>query len=132
MKLYEILRSVEFDALIDDLIYLDGEAQWNLMDMRTAFDILRSMEPAPDMNSSIHVEWVRRHREEFVDAFGCDGDLWERNLGKEVVVEADVDDTPSRLAARLLWHLTFYGFRPDELNYRSDEPQNAYSKRALI
>lgn len=131
MKLFELLRSVEFDALVDDLIYLDGEAKGSLMHFRMAFDILRGMKPEPDVDGSIHVEWVRNGGEEYIHAAHCEGDLWERNLGKEVVVDDDVDDSLTRLAARLLWHLTFYGFRPDEPSYRSEEPENAFSGRAL-
>ncbi|HUN14779.1 MAG TPA: hypothetical protein PKZ47_07100 [Alistipes sp.] len=40
---------------------------------------------------------------------------WPLNLGKEIVLDEGVELSDAEIAARCLFHITFYGFTPEKV-----------------
>ena len=47
--------------------------------------------------------------------YNCEGDLWECNVAKEVVVANDCNISKEEVLAKILWSCTFYGYTPQTL-----------------
>ena len=114
MKLKELLETVEFEDMIEPLVSFDPKAGECLDAYKEAFDILRHTE-AKETDRVISVEWVELSSgERYIKPRHCEGDWWDRNLGKEIVVAENVNISMEDVAARILWSLTFYGFNLKE------------------
>src|SRR5574344_1957510 len=94
MKLKELLLSTDFDMLIPAL---KKEGYLGIRQYREAYDILCHLIPADESeikNPKIRVEWVKpvegyEDEEPYINVYNCEGDLWECNVAKEVVVAND-------------------------------------------
>ena len=94
MKLKELLLSTDFDALIPAL---KKEGSLVIRQYREAYDILCHLTPVDNSdieNHKIEVEWhtpdeAFEDEESYIDVYNCEGDLWECNVAKEVVVADD-------------------------------------------
>lgn len=69
--------------------------------------------------------------ERYLHASNCEGEIWSSCLAKEVVLEANV--TELRALARILWHITFWGFTPEGevFNDYEKSPMNEYERKAF-
>lgn len=120
MKLKELLLSTDFDALIPAL---KKEGYLSIRQYREAYDILCHLTPADDSeirNKKIHVQWVKtdegfENEEPYINVYDCEGDLWECNVAKEVVVDDDCRLSKEEVIAKILWSCTFYGYTPQTL-----------------
>ena len=137
MILKDLLLKYEFDALVLDLIAIDEQVKNNLFGFKEAFDTLRRMTPEGDGKEQIIVsERVETDEdgletERYLHASNCEGEIWSSCLAKEVVLEADV--TELRALARILWHITFWGFTPEgeAFNDYEKSPMNEYERKAF-
>lgn len=120
MRLKELLLSTDFDALIPTL---KKEGYLAIRQYREAYDILCHLTPADDSeikNPKIHVEWVKpmegyEDEEPYINVYNWEGDLWEHNVAKEVVVDDECKLTKEEVIAKILWSCTFYGYTPQTL-----------------
>ena len=137
MILKDLLLKYEFDALVPDLIAIDEQVKNNLFGFKEAFDTLRRMTPEGDGREQIIVsERVETDEdgletERYQHASNCEGEIWSSCLAKEVVLEADVMEL--RALARILWHITFWGFTPEgeAFNDYEKSPMNEYERKAF-
>ena len=117
MKLKELLLSTDFDMLIPAL---KKEGYLGIRQYREAYDILCHLTPADESeikNPQIHVEWVKpvegyEDEEPHINVYNCEGDLWESNVAKEVIVDDACRLTKEEVIAKILWSCTFYGYTP--------------------
>lgn len=117
MKLKELLLSTDFDALIPAL---KKEGSLVIRQYREAYDILCHLTPVDNSdieNHKIEVEWhtpdeAFEDEESYIDVYNCEGDLWECNVAKEVVVADDCNLSKEEVLAKILWSCTFYGYTP--------------------
>ena len=117
MKLKELLLSTDFDALIPAL---KKEGYLAIRQYREAYDILCHLTPADESeikNPQIRVEWVKplegyEDEEPYINVYNCEGDLWESNVAKEVIVDDACRLTKEEVIAKILWSCTFYGYTP--------------------
>ena len=86
---------------------------------KTHYDMLRLLEPRDGegdektvtvSNAELNYDFEEPH----LDAYSIEGSYWEVALSKEIIVEPDVQATWAEIAARLLWHTSFYGFTPEQ------------------
>ena len=135
MKLHELLERTPFDAIAPHIVRIFPEQTSQLPHYKEAYDILRHTSPA-QTNEQIIVRWCRVDEEygeePYISVGNCEGDFWESNLGKEVVVAEDVKLSNEELAAHVMWSITFYGFAPNECSYGDGGyPLNRYEEKAL-
>ena len=117
MKLKELLLSTDFDMLIPAL---KKEGYLGIRQYREAYDILCHLIPADESeikDPQIRVEWVKpvegyEDEEPYINVYNCEGDLWECNVAKEVVVADDCNISKEEVLAKILWSCTFYGYTP--------------------
>lgn len=117
MRLKELLLSTDFNALVP---YLLKEGDLAIRQYREAYDILCHITPADDSkirNHKIEVEWHTpdegfEDEEPYINVYNCEGDLWECNVAKEVVVDDDCKLSKEEVIAKILWSCTFYGYTP--------------------
>lgn len=120
MKLKELLLSTDFDALIPAL---KKEGYLGIRQYREAYDILCHLIPADESeikDPKIRVEWVKpvegyEDEEPYINVYNCEGDLWECNVAKEVIVDDACRLTKEEVIAKILWSCTFYGYTPQTL-----------------
>lgn len=137
MILKDLILKYEFDTIVPDLTGIEEPVKSNLYAFKEAFDMLRRMTPGDAGGEQIvvseHVETDDDgcEVERYLHASNCEGEIWESALAKEVVLQADV--TEPQALARILWHITFYGFTPEgEYFSRYDRPKNKYELKASI
>ena len=134
MTLKELIAQVSFDELLPALKTMTRGNENSLYAFREAYDRLRLMEPASDIEGEVHVGWHGGMVEEdkWIGVSGLSGDYWCKNLSKEIIVEEGIQLTSYELAAHCLWEITFYGFSEDEISNTFDrmlgrnKPQNRY------
>ena len=120
MKLKELLLSTDFDMLIPAL---KKEGYLGIRQYREAYDILCHLIPADESeikDPKIRVEWVKpvegyEDEEPYINVYNCEGDLWECNVAKEVIVDDACRLTKEEVIAKILWSCTFYGYTPQTL-----------------
>ena len=114
MKVFELFNRIEFVSIIPELVKFDHQSKQCLDAYREAYDILRGMTPQ-DTDETMPVEWMKpMGQEPYIKVRNCEGDLWEKNLGKEIILGKGVSLSEAELSARILWSLTFYGFNLKE------------------
>ncbi len=117
MTLKELLTQVGFDELLPYLKKHEPEHFDNIYAFREAYDILQGMEPAPEFNGKIHVEWSGGefgNEEKWISVGPMHDSGWEEDLAKDIVIADDVHLTPAELAMHCLWEITYWGFSPLE------------------
>lgn len=137
MKLHELLERTPFDAIAPHIVRIFPEQTSQLPHYKEAYDILLHTSPA-QTEEQICVRWCRVNEEygeePYISVGNCEGDFWESNLGKEVVVAEDVKLSNEELAAHIMWSITFYGFALNKCFYGGYEgyrPLNCYEEKVI-
>lgn len=141
MTLRELLIACDFDK-IADYVREDKDFHGHEKAFREAYEILIHTESAADGCWPIEVRWYELQPYEgegrILYASSVEGLPWEKLIDGDIyITETDISKEPKELLAfRLLWHLTFYGFTPEEKRetwYRmmnGDYPRNKYGEMA--
>lgn len=130
MRLCELFERCPFDAIVPHLLRIYPEHETQLPYYREAYDILRHTPPR-ETDEMIWVGWcdadVEFGGERYLHIGHCEGDYWERNLGKQFAIDDDVTISDEELAAHCLWSLTYYGYTPPgDRSYSDSKPRNRY------
>ena len=135
MTLHELIHRHEFDTLVPDLVDVDPDnVPSNLFAFKEAFDDLRRMTPGDAHGEQIVVSTVvdtdddGSELDRYLHADHCEGDAWDSCLAKEVIYGTAIGE--EKALARILWHMTFWGFTPEHEGFRDDTPQNKYERQA--
>jgi len=116
MRLKELLLSCDFKRVVPHIVECDPRQGDMITHYKEAYDILCHTEPVAS-DETIKIEWHKpdfEGEEPYLYVDDCENDLWENNLGKEVVVGNDVDLPVEGVVAYCLWSLTFWGFNSQE------------------
>ena len=138
MKLHELLERTPFDAIAPHIVRICPEQTSQLPHYKEVYDILLHTSPA-QTEEQICIRWCRVDEEygedPYISVGNCEGDFWATNLGKEVVLAEDVKLSNGKLAAYLMWSITFYGFTPNECSYGGYESDyrsiNCYEEKVI-
>ena len=119
MTIKELLLSVKFDNVVDNIIKLYPDMKYNIDEFKSQYDYLCNMEPVVHEESSDKVCRFRLIESPDgklrPDAYLLEGDYWEHNLTKEIIVETGQYISNEDMVACCLWHMVFFGFFEQEL-----------------
>ena len=118
MTLRELLRSCSFDDIAEEV--RKDEHQAGCVDAyREAYDILLNMEgnkeDTCDIEVTLYDGWDADESKPLLYASYLEGNPWEDFIDGDIYTIDTVPFTKEHLAYRILWHLTFYGFSPEEI-----------------
>ena len=111
MTVKELIMEVEFDDLLPYLKEIIVGHFDNIYAFREAYDILRGMKPNPEFIGKVWIE----QEEDWVSVQSLDGDSWENELAKELVLSNNATLSKEEIAAHCIYDITFYGFSPAEI-----------------
>lgn len=110
MTVKELIMEVRFDDLLPYLKEIIVGHLDNIYAFREAYDILRDMQPNPEF---VGKAWIEQE-EDWVSVQSLDGDSWENELAKELVLSNNATLSKEEIAAHCIYDITFYGFSPAE------------------
>lgn len=110
MTVKELIMEVKFDDLLPYLKEIIVGHFDNIYAFREAYDILRDMQPNPKFAGKV---WIVQE-EDWVSVQSLDGDSWENELAKELVLPPNTTLSKEKIAAHCIYDITFYGFSPAE------------------
>lgn len=133
MKFKELLQKMPFDDIVPELSRYFRSIGYKSKDIRSfipgckkAYDILMQLEPE-ETDRQVRFYLDRYYAERYGDDPTVEMDLyddnfetcpWSINLGKEIVLDEGVELSDAEIAARCLFHITFYGFTPKQVKGR--------------
>ncbi|MDL2281495.1 hypothetical protein LJC44_00065 [Parabacteroides sp. OttesenSCG-928-G06] len=136
MKLKELLLACEFKDTIPHIIEYDPKQEGMISDYKNIYEILCHTE-AVDSDEFIEISWHEADypgSEPYIYVGNCEGNFWNKNLGKEVIVRDNLNLTNEQIVAYCLWSLTFYGFyeieRRERWSRNSGRVRNKYEVAA--
>jgi len=112
MTLKELLNRCDFKDVAPHIVKIYPEHKYMLPDYKMAFDILRNMKPELNPNNPDKVIEIYSNKYD-TSVSNCEGDFWESSLAKKIIMSGQ-KKSKNEIAARCLWHITFYGFSPSE------------------
>lgn len=118
MTLRELLRACTFDD-IAEVICKDERSAGSVEGYREAYDILLNMEPWDEQPYDILVTLYHGYQCEelkapLLYAHHLEGCKWQEYIDGHIYVVENAVFTKEQLAFRIMWHLTFYGFSPED------------------
>lgn len=145
MTVQELLRDCDFDRIAPYLCSLSDEYETDpaLHHYKELFDRFRHTGPAysderiyvlrrtrdglPKFNGSDGNAGEAHAPDTYISVENCEEDYFDANLGKELVVSADIRISREELASRVLWSMTCYGFTDEEQEIALDGVPSRYS-----
>lgn len=111
MTIIELLQKTEFDRVMDCIARRYPKQASMRPFYREAWDIILHTEPTIT-DDPIRVRAIEGGLPFSID---LEGWKWEKVVGCELELDDDVKCSDEELAAQCLWHLTFYGFTPEDM-----------------
>ena len=121
MKLQELLRKGDFDRLFDYIVKFDPKQERGQFCYQAAYALLCDMEAEAGREYDVVPNPYAKEKEGVAreitvwcpDLEGCN---WQKALGAEMNFCPEAENVPLDMIAGIcLWHITFYGFNPEEL-----------------
>lgn len=128
MTVKELIMEVGFDDLLPYLKEIIVGHLDNIYAFREAYDILRGMKPNPEFAGKVWIE----QEEDWVSVQSLDGDSWENELAKELVLPKNATLSKEEIAAHCIYDITFYGFSPVEIIEKFWQMQRQVERRKSI
>lgn len=120
MKLQEIFRKCDFDRMFEYIIKFHPKSEGSRFAYLVAYELLCDMEAEEgreyDIVPNPYAKKSKEPASEITvwcsDLEGCN---WQKALGAEMNFCPEAEKVPLDMIAGIcLWHITFYGFNPDE------------------
>lgn len=130
MTVKELIMEVGFDDLLPYLKEIIVGHFDNIYAFREAYDILWDMQPNPKFAGKVWIE----QEEDWVSVQSLDGDSWENELAKELVLSKDATLSKEEIAAHCIYDITFYSFSPAEIIenfWKSHGPMQSKMERSI-
>ena len=128
MTVKELIMEVGFDDLLPYLKEIIVGHFDYIYAFREAYDILRDMQPNPEFVGKVWIE----QEEDWVSVQSLDGDSWENELAKELVLPKNATLSKEEIAAHCIYDITFYGFSPAEIIEKFWQMQRQVERRKSI
>ncbi|HCD78202.1 MAG TPA: hypothetical protein DEQ27_07970 [Prevotella sp.] len=111
--LRQLIASCPFDALA---VLLRLHDDLSLAQYKEAYDILLNMEPSGNGCRDVKVVMTDWNDGEGprLNAWNVEGIEWMNIIDGQVMLADDVDAPEIEIAHRLMWHLTFFGYCPEQ------------------
>ncbi|NDV66336.1 DUF6557 family protein [Bacteroides sp. 224] len=132
MKLKQLLQNYSFNSIVPHLVRLYPNQAGSIPAYKGAYDILLHTEEVESDEVMAIKRWKDPDNEVYIHVTNCEGDSWDWNLGKELVIEDGIVLSGEELAAHCLWSLTFYGFSPRDKAHAFDEEPNFKNRKQRI
>lgn len=116
MTLRQLLESVSFDNLVP-IINQHVQYREYLCQYKQAYDILLHLPHTKGECKDVNV-WLCQddpYGDEYLDAWQIEQGSWDSYIDGNVILEKGITASPEEVVVRLLWHLTYYGFSPEEI-----------------
>ena len=115
MKLKELFDKYTFDEILPYLRALEPNRLDAMHEFREAFDLLKRMEPSEEDCGEVRIEWSQDEYDEdrYISVHPLEGERWDADLAKEVVVSEELNLDEKDVAAHCLWSITFWGFEDE-------------------
>jgi tetratricopeptide (TPR) repeat protein len=137
MKLQELFKSADFDKMFEYIVKFDHKMADSRFGFLVAYDMLCNMKLDGDYEKleivpNPYKDDEGENQEFYAWCSELEGCRWENVIGCEVVYSPELPAIPPRdmIAGICLWHLTFYGFSPEERDnhfediYEDDSSEN--------
>jgi len=120
MKLQKLLRKCDFDRMFEYIVKFDPKSEGSRFAYLVAYKLLCDMEAEEgreyDVVPNPYAKETEGPASEITvwcsDLEGCN---WQKALGAEMNFCPEAEQEPLDMIAGIcLWHITFYGFNPDE------------------
>ena len=120
MKLQKLLRKCDFDKMFEYIVMFDSKSEGSRFAYLVAYELLCDMEAEEGREYDVVPNPYAKESEgpasEITvwcsDLEGCN---WQKALGAEMNFCPEAEKVPLDMIAGIcLWHITFYGFNPDE------------------
>ncbi len=121
MKLQELLRKGDFDRMFEYIVKFHPKSEGSRFSYLVAYELLCDMEAEYDgrrydVVPNPYAKEAKGTASEITvwcsDLEGCN---WQKALGAEMNLCPEAEKVPLDMIAGIcLWHITFYGFNPDE------------------
>jgi hypothetical protein len=121
MKLQELLRKGDFDRMFEYIVKFHPKSEGSRFSYLVAYELLCDMEAEYDGRKydvvpNPYAKEAKGTASEITvwcsDLEGCN---WQKALGAEMNFCPEAEKVPLDMIAGIcLWHITFYGFNPDE------------------
>ena len=136
MKLQELFRKSNFDKMYDYIVKFDPYSEGNRFAYQAAYKLLCNMEAEEGREYMVDSNYYMRMHEYSKDVTpvlcsGLEGCNWKKALGAEMKISSEVEKIPMDLiAAVCLWHITYYGFTPEdqEMMFTADQEEKKYQE----
>ena len=119
MTLQELFRTTDFDQMFDYIVKFHPQSASSKLAYEVAYEQLCEFEPVKG-DDTVRVTMRELDEDDKAPEINVwchelEGCNWNEPLGCEVVVDDAVKDAPQAMIAGMcLWHITFYGFSPEE------------------
>ena len=121
MKLQELLRKGDFDRMFEYIVKFHPKSEGSRFSYLVAYELLCDMEAEYDgrkydvVPNPYAKETEGSASEITVWCSDLEGCNWQKALGAEMNFCPEAEKVPLDMIAGIcLWHITFYGFNPDE------------------
>lgn len=119
MTLRQLFTKIPFDSIVP-FVKKDKESG-SISAYKEAYDILLHTAPTEEGWKTVEVSLCTDHDgTKYVSASEIERAYWSSVIDAEITLGDGVNITEEELAYRLLWHLTFYGFSPEDISENID------------
>ena len=112
LTLRELILKSNFDAMMREIVAFHPKMEGLDAHFYRAWEYIRDMNVKPHDEDYILAQYDHQYGVPYVGVL--EGMGWRDCLGYPVKRAKDLKCTDTKLAAICLWHLTFYGFTPEE------------------
>lgn len=136
MKLQELLQNGNFDKMYEYIVKFDPYSEGNRFAYQAAYELLCNMEAEEGRGYMVDSNYYVRMHENSKEVTpvlcsGLEGSNWKKALGAEMVLCPKVEnDSLDKIAAVCLWHITYYGFTPEdqERMFTAEQEEKRYQQ----
>lgn len=136
MKLQELLQKGNFDKMYEHIVKFDPYSEGNRFAYLTAYELLCIMKVREGREYKVDFNfnaWIHDKSKE-ITPFLCsslEGSNWKKALGAEMVLCPEAENVHlDMIAAVCLWHITYYGFTPEDQEkiFTTEQEENRYQE----
>ncbi|MBR1513771.1 MAG: hypothetical protein IJ622_05715 [Bacteroidales bacterium] len=112
LTLRELILKSNFDTMMDIIVDFDLKMSNQGGAFLKAYHYIRDMKLKPHSEDYFLAQYDRQYDVPYIGVL--EGIRWSEYLGYQVKRDKDLHCNDTVLAAHCLWHLTFYGYTPEE------------------
>lgn len=115
LTIRELMIKNDFDTMMDIIIDFHPKMKGQEPHFFRAYEYIKRMRVKYDEDY-----YLAKNIDGMPDIMGLEGAFWHHCLGNTIKRAKDLKCSDTELAAHCLWHLTFYGYTPEEIRANAD------------